>query len=244
MVPQPQLRITPLHSATGATHMAADSRMLELTARDGNAHLRLYTWDPPAVSLGCTQKVQGILDVEALQRDGVEWVLRPTGGRPVLHAQDLTYSIAFPADSDVFGKSIRESYRVVAQCLKTGLALAGIACDTHDSDLDAALVRREGKLPCFLAPNREEIMAGGRKLMGSAQKRTNTSVLQHGSIPIGPTFRELPKYLRLSPDVRERYEESLRSKCICVSEIDHGVTLERLAECVAAGFVEELGDRR
>jgi len=223
--------------------MAADLAMLEKAAQDGAAHLRLYTWDPPAVSLGCTQKPGEVLDFDALRRDGVEWVLRPTGGRPVLHAQDLTYSIAFPANSDAFGRSIRESYRVVAQCLKTGLALAGIACDTHDSDLDAALVRREGKLPCFLAPNREEIMVAGRKLMGSAQKRTGAAVMQHGSIPMGTASRDLPRYLRLSEAVRRQYASSLRDKCVCVSELDNRISIGRLSECLAAGFAGILGHR-
>jgi lipoyl(octanoyl) transferase len=232
--------LTDLQHGRGVDHMAADMDMLRRCERDGGVYLRLYTWEPPAVSLGCTQSAEEVLDREALERDGVEWVLRPTGGRPVLHAEDLTYSVAFPANSERFGRSIRESYRVVASCLIEGLRHAGIACDTHDSDLDASLVRREGKLPCFLAPNREEIMLNGRKLMGSAQKRTASAVLQHGSIPVGRTFMRLPDYLNLSPPVRARYAESLARKCTCVRDLRPDLTAAALAECLLRGFEESV----
>jgi lipoate-protein ligase A len=84
-------------------------------------------------------------------------------------------------------------------------------------------------------------MIGGRKLLGSAQKRTTSAVLQHGSIPVGPVFRRLPAYLNLSHEMRSRYADSLKTKCACVNEIAPQLTIERLTECVEEGFRRELG---
>jgi lipoyl(octanoyl) transferase len=235
------LRIILDSPRAASLNMAADLLLLERAADAERATLRFYTWEPPAVSLGWNERAESALNLPLLEADGIDWVRRPTGGRAVLHHTDLTYSIVFPRGMKLLGGSIQQSYHVICACLMRGLRLAGIACDAHDSVLDTRLVRGQTKLPCFLAPNRDEIMCQGRKLLGSAQKRTSSSVLQHGSIPMTGAFRALPRYLRIDNARREAYERLLSEKCACVEQLAPGLSRERLTEYLVKGFVEQLG---
>jgi lipoate-protein ligase A len=223
-----------------AFNMAADRYLLEQAANHPAIFLRLYAWNPPAISLGCMQRPESILDKKAIADNDIEQVVRPTGGRAVLHWNDLTYAFIFPADDEKLGRTINESYSVVSRCLRRGLELAGIPCTSHDSAAEYAATRREIKLPCFLSPNRNEIMARGKKLVGSAQKRTAAAVLQHGSIPLDGSFRRLPEFLAVSPDERTRQRLLLEKKCACVKEINPTVDYEKLSACLILGFTETL----
>jgi lipoate-protein ligase A len=235
------LRIIVDPPAPARFNMAADMHLLERAAHREQVCVRFYQWAPTAVTIGWMQRPGEALDLPALQSSGVEWVRRPTGGRAVLHDSDLTYSVVFPRGLPGMGKTVAQTYRIIAGALIVGLQQAGIACDTHDSTLDTALVRREGKLPCFLAPNREEIMCTGRKLVGSAQKRVASAVLQHGSIPMDGSFRRIPELSVLSAKQRATYREMLERKCTCVGEIAPGLSVERLTSSLADGFASRLG---
>lgn len=226
--------------APAAHNMAADLHLLDQAADSGRVTLRFYAWQPPAITIGWMQKPGEVLDLDAMAAAGIEWVRRPTGGRAVLHQDDLTYSIVFPRDMISMGTTVAESYGIIAAGLIVGLRRAGIDADTHDSDLDTARVRREGKLPCFLAPNREEVMVGGRKLVGSAQKRTQTAVLQHGSIPLTPSFRSIGRYSMLSADQRAAYGRLLEHKCTCVEEIAPQCKVRDLSQALAEGMAASL----
>ncbi|MBD3239741.1 MAG: hypothetical protein GF331_04085 [Chitinivibrionales bacterium] len=234
------IRDTP-HSAP--FNMAADLHLLQTCGRGETVYLRLYRWQRPSVTLGWMENARQVLDLDALTAADGEWVRRPTGGRAVLHHGDLTYSVAFSRRLESMGHTIAASYRVLSECLANGLRRVGVAGSTHDSSLDVGLVRREGKLPCFLAPNRDELMVDGRKLVGSAQKRSADAVLQHGSIPITTAFRSLPDYLRLEPEQRKTYRRMLERKCTCIAELAPSVTAETLGRHVADGFIETLHAR-
>jgi lipoyl(octanoyl) transferase len=222
-------------------NMAADLLLLERAAMDGALTLRLYSWNPPAVSLGTMQKELPYLDKEALARDNVALVTRPTGGRAVLHAGDLTYACVFPRTLGELGNTIAETYAVIGRCLCRCLALAGINAEMHDSSDDYQATKRNAALPCFLAPNRDEIVAGGRKLVGSAQKRTTSAVLQHGSIPIDGSFRRLPNYMTVDATEKARLAGLLEQKCVCAREIVPNLDKKILGECLVRGFAETLG---
>jgi lipoate-protein ligase A len=121
-----------------------------------------------------------------------------------------------------------------------GLTLAGIPCGSHASTAEYAGTKREIKLPCFLSPNRSEIMVQGKKIAGSAQKRTTSAVLQHGSIPLDGSFRRLPEFLAIPPDEQTRLRGLLDKKCICVNEINPAVDYDKLSLCLIKGFTETL----
>lgn len=221
--------------------MAADLFLLRRCAAGGGVTVRFYSWLCPTVSIGYMQSPENELDLAALGAGGAGWIRRVTGGRAVLHDGDLTYSVAFPNGAPGMGGGLRETYGVISKCLMEGLRGASIVCEAHDSDSGLRGIGREAKLPCFLAPNRGELMVGGRKLVGSAQKRTAEGVLQHGSMPISGDYRKLPVYLRINEVEREKQAGLLTLKSCCVNDLtNEGITFEALAGRLAEGFAATL----
>jgi lipoate-protein ligase A len=145
--------------------------------------LRLYRWSAPTLSVGCAQDLARDVDREACRARGVEIVRRISGGRAVLHDAELTYSVSAPAGLPGFGDGLDEAYRQVAAGLVAGLRLLGIegASPSPGRCGPRAAARHPA---CFAAGARHEIEVGGRKLVGSAQRRFDDGFLQHGSILI------------------------------------------------------------
>ncbi len=238
----PKLRIIEDTSRGPAFNMAADLYLLKKCVTDRIVYVRMYRWKPATITIGYMQDPDTLLDEVACTKDSIAWIRRPTGGRAVLHKEDLTYSCIFSKSmSDRMGNTVSESYRIISSCLMAGLARVGIDCLPHDSVLDSQEVRKQVKLPCFLAPNRDEIMVGGKKLVGSAQKRTAEAVLQHGSIPITGAFRSLPLYQRATDDERQTMMKLLKRKCTSIEEIIGDIEPERITAGLKRGFIETLG---
>jgi lipoate-protein ligase A len=158
--------------------MALDEVLATSCARgEGPPTLRLYTWDPPTVSVGYAQALGGEVDLEACRRLGFGVVRRMTGGRAVLHQHELTYAIAFP--EGLLGPGgIQEDYRRISQGLIAGLRRLGVAADLSRGSVGRGAVSGV----CFLSSSRFELSVAGRKLVGSAQRRLRGAVLQHGSL--------------------------------------------------------------
>jgi len=159
----------------GPVNMARDHG-LALSLQAGTGVLRLYRWDPPTVSFGRNEPSRGIYSRELAEKEGIAYVRRPTGGRAVLHHRELTYALIFPLGT--FG-GLKKAYRTINRGLLVGLQRLGAAVQLA-SDTGPSLPPDAG--PCFRKPAEGEVMALGRKLIGSAQVRIGDSVLQHGSI--------------------------------------------------------------
>jgi len=166
----------------GSWNMGVDEALLRGAGAAWPYTLRLYRWRTPTVSLGYAQPWREGFDADVGRRIGVALVRRRTGGRAVIHADELTYSVVGPATCGPFAGGIQPTYRAVAEGLLVGLRSLGA---------DVALVRHRGRRAraepgaCFGARSRYEIAARGRKLLGSAQRRERGRVLQHGSLPLG-----------------------------------------------------------
>ncbi|HEX8359088.1 MAG TPA: lipoate--protein ligase family protein, partial [Longimicrobium sp.] len=165
--------------AAGAWNMALDEALAESVAEGGAPVLRFYRWSPPCLSLGRNQPAAGMYDLEAIRERGWDVVRRPTGGRAVLHHRELTYCVALP---DTLLGSPREAYTAINRAIVAGLRRLGV---------DAAVQGDTGRrapvpslAPCFAEPVQGEVVAGGRKLVGSAQRRMGSVLLQHGSLPL------------------------------------------------------------
>ncbi len=152
--------------------------------------LRFYKWRVPTISLGYLQKPED-LELERCYCDGLEVVIRPTGGRAIYHWQELTYSLYIPPGHELAEKSIMESYRTISECLAEGLRILGA-----DVEL-AAATRGSLKNPsCFSSHARYEVVWNGRKLIGSAQRRLpQGGFLQQGSILLSSSYLSLTSYL-------------------------------------------------
>jgi len=168
----------------GATNMAID-HALAACLPPGEGVLRLYGWSRPTVSFGKNEPAERVKAEEvACTPAEPDYVRRPTGGRAVLHDDELTYAVVAPLDA--FG-GLREAYLRINEALAETIcslgARVGVSEATDTPGLDAG--------PCFQTPTRGEIVAGGRKLVGSAQARLEGVLLQHGSILLGGDQRPL-----------------------------------------------------
>lgn len=159
----------------GSVNMARD-HALALSLGEEEGAFRLYRWDPPTVSFGRNEPSRGVYSEELALEAGVGYVRRPTGGRAVLHHRELTYALVFPLGT--FG-GLKKAYRMINRGLLEGLQRVGAAVQLA-SQTGPALPPDAG--PCFRQPAEGEVMALGRKLIGSAQVRIGDNVLQHGSI--------------------------------------------------------------
>src|SRR5215216_75204 len=176
-----RLLITPI--APGAWNMAVDESILE-HVQPGRGEslptLRLYAWDPACLSLGHAQPFADV-DTARLQGRGWEVVRRATGGRAILHADELTYSVTGSAEEPLLTGGVLESYHRIAQALLLAV-----------KNLELSVEMKEGKKNdqaapnpiCFEVPSTYEITVNGKKLIGSAQARKKEGVLQHGSLPL------------------------------------------------------------
>lgn len=162
-------------------NMALDEA-IALSVREGHSPptIRFYGWREPSVSLGMFQPTRDI-DVRFCERNGVSVVRRPTGGKAILHCDELTYSLC-ARNAGPFSGGLRETYRVISNALSRAFTAIG---------LDIAVVneRRTNRQDrardpvCFHTPSFAEICCSGHKLVGSAQRRWPESFLQQGSIP-------------------------------------------------------------
>jgi lipoate-protein ligase A len=172
-------------ASAGNANMSRDEQMLaHAQAGETLPVLRFYGWNPSAVSLGRFQKRETAVNTEACKRRGIDIVQRVTGGRAVFHHQELTYSIVARADDPLFPSDVLGTYKVIATGLLAGLKNLGIPAEmVSRNSRHATLVKKGRKDPaCFSSPSWYEIVAGGRKIIGSAQRRLPRAFLQHGSI--------------------------------------------------------------
>ncbi|HEV2013667.1 MAG TPA: biotin/lipoate A/B protein ligase family protein [Candidatus Dormibacteraeota bacterium] len=183
--------------ASGAWNMAVDEVLLDgVAAGSASPTLRFYQWAPPCLSLGYFQPFE-VVDVDSCRALGVEVVRRPTGGRAILHDRELTYSVALPAGLLGHDGGVLPSYHRLSLALEAGLNRLGVPV-TLAPEWAPQPARVHGPA-CFDRPSAHEILLGGRKLVGSAQVRRATAILQHGSILIEPRIARLLACLRL-PD--------------------------------------------
>jgi len=189
----------------GRWNMACDAALLEGAA---SPTLRLYAWDPPAVSLGHHQPAPSPGELARLASLGLDWVRRPTGGRAVFHGgpdDELTYSVVAPIGEAGFPGGLADAYRRIHAAIAAGLGALGatVALAPPPARGAGRRIPPVRGLACFAASVPGEITAGGRKLVGSAQRRSRRALLQHGSIPLagdqGPLARVWPGSL---PDER------------------------------------------
>lgn len=168
---------------TGARNMAVDQALLESVAAGAPPVLRFYRWRPACLSFGRNQAAAGIYDAARARSLGIDIVRRPTGGLGVLHDAELTYAVVAPAA--LLGGP-RAAYHTINRALALGLQDLGIPAELAGGVRRASVTAAfQDSQPCFALPASGEVVAGGRKLVGSAQRVERRTILQHGSILLG-----------------------------------------------------------
>lgn len=208
---------------TGRFNMDCDIRLMQSLV-DGSFQRalghdaclwRFYGWKPAAVSLGYNQDPRDI-DARRCREDGVDIVVRPTGGRAVFHADELTYS--FHAETEATNAVI---YRMVHEAIRDALAERGIMADFSRAETDFRKRYATAEaVVCFTASAKYELQVGGRKLVGSAQRRRENVILQHGSLPMTERHKEIGRYISYDdPEVRSGILDDLNRKTVSLSEV-------------------------
>ncbi len=234
-----RLLLTP--PADGATNMAIDEAVLEAVGEGLSAPtLRLYAWEPACLSLGYAQPLDQVDRARLIQR-GWGLVRRPTGGRAILHIDELTYSVIAPASHPIVAGGVLPSYRRLSSALSASLKRMGIAVETHP---ETSLGDAERSNPiCFEVPSAYELTVAGKKLVGSAQVRRRACVLQHGSLPLAGDITRILDSLHFdTPGERAAAAPRMLERAATVESLTgRPVTWERAAECWVEGFREALG---
>lgn len=219
---------------TGVWNMDFDMRHAEqLDAGLAGPLLRVYRWKPWCISLGRHQRIEEI-DRSRTDAAGYDIVRRPTGGRAILHAEELTYCVVMPSE----GRGVMEVYRQISEALTAGLKILVPEIDIARSQPNfQRLYKEPGSIPCFSSSARYEIEFGGKKLVGSAQRRIGSAVLQHGSILIGDAHLALADFLAVDEDVRALLRHDMAEHTITLRHIlQRPVSYEEVREAIKAGF--------
>jgi lipoate-protein ligase A len=229
---------------SGQFNMDTDMELARtLQQGSGKQTLRLYRWNPYAISLGFNQRIDEI-DTDACTANGIDVVRRPTGGRAILHAEELTYSVVMYSQ----GRNTMDVYHHIGAALVRGLQKLnpGIHMGRIQPDFPT-LYRQPSSVSCFSSTARYEIQYQGKKMAGSAQRRfpageagESEVVLQHGSILIGPEHRRLAEFIRNGKAVVDIIRQTLVERTTELSTImQRTVPHDELAGMVRIGFEEE-----
>jgi len=227
-------------------NMALDEALLVSSQKEDNPPvLRLYQWEPKGVSFGYSQAIEKTLNSKKCQEMKIDFVRRITGGRGVLHDNDLTYSICASAGYfDSLGESVSETYKRISLAFLEFLKLLKIRGEFEKN------LPRENRVksfdlskPCFSSAIRYEIKVNGRKLMGSAQRRFQNSFIQHGSIPLEDQSIDLTELL---PDAfsveKQRLKIKLNKESVCIRSLLGEIPeMDRLISAVKSGFSSFFG---
>jgi lipoate-protein ligase A len=223
---------------TGMRNMALDSAILEAVGKGiAPPTLRLYRWNPPCLSLGYSQSYQDV-DQKNITELGWDIVRRPTGGRAILHTDELTYAVIGPKSDPRLKGGLLESYRRLSEALYGSLLILNLPVEIH-----------QGKNPlahqqpvCFENPSDFEITVNGKKIIGSAQARKKESLLQHGSLPLTGDLSRVTHVLSYkNPGERKLAAQILLDKATTVAQVlGKEITWERAANAFIEGFSRTL----
>jgi lipoate-protein ligase A len=219
----------------GAANMALDEALLEGRLSGASPPtVRFFAWDPPTISVGYAQPLDRRLDLEAARRLGIGLVRRTTGGSAILHEGpdlELTYSVVADGRDFAGADDLLESYRFIGRALAAGLRKLGAPVDmvpVQPSDRAA--------MPafCFARTGSHELEVGGRKLVGSAQRRQGAGFLQHGSVMLGARPDRLARVFPAEPD-------PLGGMTTLEATLGRRPAFAEVAEALADGFREAHG---
>jgi lipoyl(octanoyl) transferase len=245
-----------LAPADGPTNMGIDMALLEAVRLGAAPVVRFYRWSPACLSFGRNQPARGLYDLAAAAALAIHFVRRPTGGQAVLHADELTYAVVAPVA--LIGRP-RDAYRRINHALVAGLRALGLRAELAPASAGAASPAtpaagpstavvgsarsaREWSMACFRRPEAGEVVASGRKLVGSAQRMEGRVILQHGSLLLGGTQSVAEELLReggYAPSPAAA--DPAAGWTTLDAELGERPTVEGLASALAGGFERALG---
>lgn len=203
--------------------------------------LRFYTWEPACMSIGCFQKLEDEIDINMCRKLGIDCVRRLTGGRAVLHDNELTYSIVVSEENFLMSPSVTLSYKFISEGLAKGLKLSGITID--ELSRGEKIGRENLSSACFNAHSFYEITINNKKVVGSAQNRRKGIILQHGSIILDFDVQKLFSIIKTEDNkTKQRLINFTSRKASGIeNEIGKKIDINELQENLINGLQEHFG---
>lgn len=223
---------------TGRFNMDYDIELAS-ECRPDEAYFRLYGWNPHCISLGANQNENSV-DLEKAADDGIDVVKRPTGGRAILHAEEITYSVIISLSCGLSPVGIYEKINMalLAGLLKYDKAFEKAELEKKQPNFNT-LYKEEKSVVCFANSAKSEIKFMGKKLVGSAQRKLDKTVLQHGSVLCGTAHKKIAEYLKLSDFNKSFLYDEMEKGTIEIERIiNRPVDYELLSESLISGFKE------
>ena len=227
--------IWPCQSFSGAFNMQADHILaFEMSNILHQPLLRFFTWNPNCISLGFHQKSEEI-DLDLCRKEKIDLVRRPTGGRAILHAEELTYSVIYPSkETDVIN-----FYRLVHLPFVKALRDSGINAEFERTQADfRQAYKTEKSQICFATSAQNEVEIEGKKLIGSAQRIYENAILQHGSVLLGKKHEELVEFLRLSKESKIKMKSYIQNHTTSIWNYLPDLNAQELSQKVQECFSE------
>lgn len=222
-------------------NMAVDEAIMKVHSQgDTPPTLRFYGWQPAALSLGYFQQLKKEVDLEKCKKQGIDFVRRLTGGRAILHKQELTYSIVIREDYQLLADSIEKSYQQISAGLAAGLNQLGVEAELKEVERGRKAPRGHSAA-CFDAPSWYEVVLNNKKLIGSAQRRKENTILQHGSLPLADSSAEIFELLNYSSEnERKKSRRIFKNKSTNLKKAGYEFKKQQLIDALAAGLAEKL----
>jgi len=230
---------------SAAYNMALDEALLDWHSKgEIGTVLRFYEWDPATLSIGYFQKVARDIRMDQVKKEGLGFVRRQTGGRGVLHDDELTYSVIVSEDYPSMPDTVTEAYRVISRGLLEGFRLLNFQAEfsVPQSEEEQAALKRPKSGVCFDAPSWYELVVEGKKIAGSAQTRQKGVILQHGAILRHLNIDRLISLFRFpSDEAKKKMYESLPKRAVAIDQLtDRDISIEELVEAFSKGFEKAL----
>ena len=205
--------------------------------KPGELFLRLYRWEPYCISLGANQNFDSI-NIEKAKADNIDIIKRPTGGRAILHSEELTYSVVTTTKDQT---STHKFYNEINKAIRKGLEFFNkklVAIELESEQADFPKIYREGKgNVCFATTAKSEIKFNCKKLVGSAQRKLGNNLLQHGSILCGGYHKKIVEYLNLTDDESRKIYSNMNNVTVDLRTIlDIDIDYYKLRESIKKGF--------
>ena len=218
---------------SGAENMRIDQEHLA----QGVNCIRFYGWEPACLTYGNAQNPEREFDLNALQNAGIDCVKRPTGGRAVLHIQELTYSVCGQICVGDWSVSLAQTYAEINRVLAIGFNALNLGVILDRGELpDVGFVKGGISKPCFASTSQSELVFEGRKVVGSAQRRTRDAFLQHGSIFFKDLAYDVVDYMNLSDAEKEFQRSDVKKHAISLEEFAPHISRECLQSELVRAF--------
>lgn len=206
--------------------------------------IRFYGWNPATLSIGYFQKANEEIDLKAVERYGLGFVRRPTGGRAVLHEDELTYSVIVSEKHPKMPSTVTEAYRVISEGVLQGFRELGL--DAYfaipKSEEEKASLKSPKSAVCFDAPSWYELVVEGRKVAGSAQTRQKGVILQHGAILLDLDEEKMFDLFKFrTPSIRKKMQENFKNKAVTINQLlGRKLTFDEAVNAFQVGFEKGL----